>query len=147
MTQTTTRKIGIIAAVLTALALTVTMVAAGNAHFVGTPSLGTSGNTASASGKIAGLGNIDQVYVSVTGDAQCVNRGNKNPEAGNKQTVGAGAQVPVQNGKANFSIGLSASFQPNCSPPMRIVWSNLTVSVYLTDANGDPTGDPILTYP
>ena len=75
MTQPrSTRKIGIMAAVLTMLVLTVSMVAAGNAHFVGTPSISTSGNTATATGKIAGLGNIDDIFVVVTADAQCVNR-------------------------------------------------------------------------
>ena len=143
MTQTTTRKIGIIAAVLTVLALTVTMVAAGNAHFVGTPGITTSGGTATATGKIAGLGNIDQIYVEVTAEAQCVNRGHQDPSAGNKQTVSGSTTAPVQNGKANFSVTLSASFSPPCSPPMTISWSLISIVVH----EGDASGPVVLTYP
>ena len=141
MTQTTTRKIGIIAAVLTVLALTVTMVAAGNAHFVGTPSISISGSTATVSGRVAGLGNISDIHVVVTADAQCVNPGHQKPSAGNKQSVGGGGDFPVQNGKADFSVTLSASFTPECSPPMTIAWTNLQVSVY------DTGGNLLLTYP
>jgi hypothetical protein len=142
MTQAnTTRKIGIIAAVLMMLALTVTMVAAGNAHFVGTPSISISGNTATASGKIAGLGNISQINVVVTADAQCVNPGSKKPSADNKQSFSGNGQFPVQNGKANFSVTLTANLQPSCTGPMTIEWSNLQVWVY------DQQGNLLLTYP
>lgn len=141
MTQGTTRKVGIITAVLTALALTVTMVAAGNAHFVGTPSISSSGSTATASGKIAGLGNIDQINVVVTAEAQCVNRGHKEPSAANKQTVSGSSTEPVQNGKANFNVSLSATFSPPCSPPMTLSWSLIEINVY------DLDGNLLLTYP
>jgi hypothetical protein len=141
MTQTTTRKIGIIAAVLTALALTVTLAFAGNAHFVGTPTISISGSTGTVSGKIAGLGNISDIHVVVTADAQCVNPGHQKPSAGNKQSVGGGGDFPVQNGKANFSVTLSASFTPDCSPPMTVAWTNLQISVY------DFDGHLLLTYP
>jgi hypothetical protein len=142
MTQaSTTRKIGIAAAVLTMLVLTVTLTFAGNAHFVGTPSISTSGNTATASGKIAGLGNISQINVVVTADAQCVNPGHQKPAAGNKQSFSANGVVPVQNGKANFSLTLSATFTPDCTPPMTVAWTNLQVWVY------DLDGNLLLTYP
>jgi hypothetical protein len=131
----TIRKVGIVAAVLTALALTVSMVAAGSAHFVGTPTLTTSGNTVTVSGKIAGLGNIDQINVTFTADAQCVNPGSKKPSADNKQSVGGGGQSPVQNGKAEFSFSGTATFQPTCTGPMTIEWSNLHIWVY--DVNGN----------
>jgi hypothetical protein len=134
MTQTTTRKIGIIAAVLTMLALTMSMVAAGNAHFVGTPSVTTSGVV---SAKVAGLGNIDQIFIVVSADAQCVNPGHNKPAAGNKQSVSATGTAPVQNGKADIGpIQLTATFSPDCSPPMTVVWSNLTIKVYNAVWNG-----------
>lgn len=34
----------------------------------------------------------------------------------------------MQNGKAEFSLALVASFEPSCSPPMTVVGSNVTVS-------------------
>ncbi len=100
------RKVGILIAVFAALVVIVSTVAAGNAHFVGTPQLSASGNVATASGKVAGLGNIDQIQVTVSGDAACVNRGNKNPDADNKDTFSASGTFPVQNGKALFSLDL-----------------------------------------
>jgi hypothetical protein len=136
------RKIGISIAVLTAMALTVSIVAAGNAHFVGNPQISTSGGTLTVSGKVAGLGNIDQIQVDITADAECVNRGNKNPSASNKTSLAFGDQVPVQNGKANFSLSGTASFSPDCSPPMRIEFSN--VQIIVSDFE---TGEVLLTFP
>jgi hypothetical protein len=34
----------------------------------------------------------------------------------------------VQNGKAEFDLSLTAHFKPECSPPMTVVFSNVTVS-------------------
>ncbi len=45
------RKLSILAAVVAALALTVSVVTAGNAHFVGAPSLTVSGNTSACPGR------------------------------------------------------------------------------------------------
>jgi hypothetical protein len=135
------RKVGITTAVLTILALTVSMVAAtSNAHFVGTPQFSISGNTVTASGKVAGLGQVDVITVTVSGEAACINPGSKHPKAANKESFSAEADVPVQNGKANFSIPLTATFQPDCTPPMTVAWSNL--SIVVTAADGT-----YLTYP
>ena len=135
------RKIGVSIAVLTAMMLTISVVAAGNAHFIGAPKISTSGDTATVTGKIAGLGNISQIDVVVTAEAECINRGNKNPNASNKQSVQGSSQEPVQNGKANFSVELSASFQPDCSPPMTVAWTLISIAVF------DTSGNLLLTYP
>ena len=140
MTQTTTRKLGIIAAVLTALALTVTLAFAGNAHFVGTPTITTSGNTVTVSGKVAGLGNVAQINVTFTADASCINPGDHHPKAANKVSVGGGGTFPVQNGKADFSLSGTATFQPDRTPPMTLVWSNIQITVTADDGT-------FLTYP
>ena len=127
------RKTGILIAVLTALLITVGAALAGNAHYTGNPSRNptatVSGNTIVVSGKVAGLGNEAQIHVTVTGDAQCINPGNNAPQAANKQTFSSEGDFPIQNGKANFSLTLTATFQPDCTPPMSLVWSNVTVSV------------------
>jgi hypothetical protein len=115
---------------------------AGNAHFVGTPQITTSGNDVTVSGKIAGLGNISQISVEVTGEAECLTRGNrKNPPASNKDDIAAGDTFPVQNGKANFSLTATADFSPTCSPPMSLEFSNLTIVVK------DASGNVLLTFP
>jgi hypothetical protein len=85
------------------------------------------------SGKVAGLGNVPQIHVVLSGDAQCVNPGNQDPEAANKQTFTAEGDFPVQNGKSLFVLDITAVMQPSCTPPMRIVWSNLSVTVTAAD--------------
>jgi hypothetical protein len=128
-----TRKVGILAAVVTTLVLTASLVFAGNAHFVGTPTITTSGNTVTVSGKVAGLGNIPDIHVTFTADASCVNPGAHHPKAANKQSVGGGGDFPVQNGKADFSVSGTAVFSPDCTPPMTLVWSNIQITVTADD--------------
>jgi hypothetical protein len=106
---------------------------AGNAHFVGSPVFTFSGDVVTVSGKVAGLGNVPQIHVAVSGDAQCVNPGNQEPDADNKDTLSAEGDFPVQNGKALFVLELVATFAPPCSPPMHVAWSNLTVTVTADD--------------
>lgn len=100
---------------------------AGSAHFV-TVTAKASGDTLTVSGKEAGLGNLDQVHIVVTAEAQCVNKGGNEPSAENKQAFGNAADFPVQNGKANFSITVNADLQPDCTKSMKLVWSNVTVT-------------------
>ena len=58
------QKTGIGLTAMLAVVLTTALVAAVfNDHFVGTPTLTSSGNTATASGKVAGLGNVDLITV------------------------------------------------------------------------------------
>jgi hypothetical protein len=106
---------------------------AGKAHFVGTPVLQVSGDTVTASGKVAGLGNVPQIHVVLSGDAACINPGGNDPEAENKETFSAEGDFPVQNGRAHFSLDLEATFQPRCNPPMSVAWSNVEVVVTADD--------------
>jgi hypothetical protein len=64
----------------------------------------------------------------VSATAACINPGGNQPEAANKETFSAEGDFPVQNGKANFSLTLTATFQPSCSPPMSVVWTDVTVT-------------------
>lgn len=34
----------------------------------------------------------------------------------------------MQNGKADFSLTVTATFQPECSPPMTVVFTDITVT-------------------
>ena len=101
---------------------------AGSPHFVGTPVATISGDTLTVSGKEAGLGNELQIHVEVTADAACINPGGNPPQADNKESFGAAGVFPVQNGKADFSLTVVATFEPSCSPPMSVVWSNIVVT-------------------
>ena len=107
--------------------LAATTALAGSPHFV-TLSVTREGNSLIVSGKEAGLGNEDQVHIVVTATAECINPGSKHPKAANKESVSAEGDFPVQNGKADFSLTLTATFQPDCSPPMTVRFTNVTVT-------------------
>jgi hypothetical protein len=124
----------------TAVLVALFMVAASEVAFAGSPhfvevTATQSGNTLTVSGKEAGLGNESQVHIVVNATAECINGGGKHPKAVNKESVSAAGDFPVQNGKANFSLTLTATFQPNCSPPMTVAFTNVTV----TDAEHNVT--------
>jgi protein-disulfide isomerase len=121
------RLAAIVAAILT-LACFSTPALAGSPHFVGTPTATISGDTVTVSGKEAGLGNETQIHVVVTADAACVNPGDQHPQAANKESFSADGTFPVQSGKADFTVTVIATFQPSCSPPMTVQWSNIVVT-------------------
>lgn len=99
---------------------------AGNPHFISVTAI-RSGDSLTVSGKEAGLGNETQVHIEVTATAECINNGGKHPKAVNKESVSAEGDFPVQNGKALFELTLTADFQPDCSPPMTVRFSNVVV--------------------
>ncbi len=102
---------------------------AGSAHFVdGTVTAARTGDTLTVAGKEAGLGNLAQVHIVITATAACLNPGQQFPQAANKETVTAAGDFPVQNGHADFTLSLTAAFQPPCSPPMTVVYGDVTVS-------------------
>ena len=117
---------------LTGLALAIAAFAAPNAlagspHQVGTCTSTQSGNTLNIQCKEAGLGDETQVVTQTTATALCINNGGKHPRAVNKASVSAPTTTPVQNGKADISIDLTASFSPECSPPMTVTFTDVLV--------------------
>jgi hypothetical protein len=121
-----TRGIGVAAALLV-FAGTLGMSWAGSPHFVEV-TVSCSENTVTVSGKEAGLGNEPQVHIVVTAVAECVNPGNNKPKADNKDDVTAAGDFPVQNGKSIFMLEAVATFQPSCSPPMTVEFSEIVVT-------------------
>ena len=114
---------------LAALAIAVPVAWAGSPHFVdSTVAVTRSGDSLIVSGKEAGLGDEAQVHLVVTATALCINGGGNHPKAANKESVSAAGDFPVQNGKANFSLTLTATFQPPCSPPMTVEYTDVTVT-------------------
>ena len=101
---------------------------AGSPHFVHSPTISRSGNTLTVSGKEAGLGNEEQVHIVLSAVAQCINGGGRHPKAANKTSVSAAGDFPVQNGRANFTLSVTATFDPNCSPPMTVRFTNVTLT-------------------
>ena len=42
--------------------------------------------------------------------------------------MSAAGDFPVQNGKADFTLTATATFQPDCSPPMTVQFTDVTVT-------------------
>lgn len=115
-----------IAVLVAALALS-GVALAGNPHAVGSVTVTQSGNTLTASGREAGLGDEAQIHVVLSATALCINGGGNHPKAANKTSVSSEGIFPVQNGHADFSLSATATFQPNCSPPMTVVFQDVSV--------------------
>jgi hypothetical protein len=107
--------------------LAVSAAIAGSPHQVGTCIATQDGNTLNISCKEAGLGDEQQVVTETTATALCINNGGKHPRAVNKASVSASTTTPVQNGKANIEIELTATFSPECSPPMTVEFTDILV--------------------
>ncbi len=102
---------------------------AGSAHFVDDQlTVSRTGDSLTATGKVAGLGNEPQVHVVLSATAACVNPGDNKPQATNKESLTAEGDFPTQNGKAYFTLTVTAAFQPSCSPPMTVVFSDVTIT-------------------
>lgn len=129
-----------------ALGVVTATAVAGNAHFIRSDtSVFRSGDSLVATFKVAGLGDENQIRVVLSADAQCVNPGSNKPKAANKQSFEAGGNFPVQNGRAEGTLTLTATFQPSCSPPMTIEYSNVRLEAYDTnDTLNDFTDDVLV---
>ena len=140
MLKPISRSLFVVLTAFLSLALGAQVAFAGSAHFVGTPTISRSGDAITVSGKVAGLGDETQITVTVTADVACVNPGNNEPKAENKDDTIAEGRFPVQNGKANFRVTGTGTTSPDCSPPMTLQYSNVTVTV-----SGD-SFDPDLVF-
>jgi len=112
---------------------------AGSAHFVGTPIFTTSNGTITVSAKEAGLGDLPQIHVVLSGTAECINPGGNHPKAGIKTSFTQAADEPVQNGQSTYEISATPAFSPSCSPPMEVVFT----SVLLTDTSSGISAVPV----
>jgi hypothetical protein len=107
---------------------TATSAFAGSPHFVGTPTVSTSGNTITVTAKEAGLGDEAQIVATLDGTASCINGGGNHPKAVNKASFTTSSTVPVQNGQANYTITGTVTFSPSCSPPMTVQFTSATLT-------------------
>jgi hypothetical protein len=116
---------------LALLAVAVPTAWAGSPHFVGAPTTtisGDQGQTLTVHAKEAGLGDEQQIVAVLSATANCVNGGGNHPKAVNKTSVSASAVVPVQNGKAEYDLSVTAVFSPSCSPPMTVQFTSATLT-------------------
>jgi hypothetical protein len=123
------RTLVLLVSVLFASMFGVSAASAGAAHFINSAfSINQDGSTVTVSAKEAGLGDEPQIHVELTADAACINPGDHHPKAANKESFSSAADVPVQNGKADYTLTLTATFQPDCTPPMTLVFSNIVLT-------------------
>src|SRR6266568_233770 len=113
---------------LATAAFLVVKVWAGSPHLVVAATTSCSGDTLTVCGKEAGLGNETQIHVTISGTASCINGGGNHPKAVNKTSFTASGTFPVQNGHADYCLTVTAAFQPDCAPPMTVVFTDVTVS-------------------
>jgi len=114
---------------------------AGSPHFVDSTVTATrTGNSLTVKGKEAGLGNEERVFIEVKATAECINKGEKHPKAENKGSVSSKGEFPVQNGRASFSLTLTATFKPECTPPMTLAFTNVTVTDTTNNISVNLTG-------
>jgi hypothetical protein len=112
-----------------AAGLAVPIALAGSPHFINNEfSITRTDNTLTVTGKEAGLGDEAQINVVLSATALCINPGSHHPKAANKESVSAEGVFPVQNGKADFELSVTGTFQPDCSPPMTVVFTDVTVT-------------------
>jgi len=121
------RRIFVTGALTLAMVLIAQPAFAGSPHFVGSPTFSTSGNTATVSAKEAGLGG-ESIDVTLSGTAECINPGSHHPKAANKTGFSSTETVPVHNGQATYTITATATFSPDCSPPMEVVFTSLVLT-------------------
>jgi len=130
--EVTMRKARVATIILAAAALAVMALPvahAGSPHFVDDQTVATTdGATLTVVFKEAGLGDEAQVHLVLTADAACVNPGGNKPQAVNKTSVTAEGTFPVQNGRAEGELEATATFQPSCSPPMTVEFSNVVLT-------------------
>jgi hypothetical protein len=100
---------------------------AGNPHFVSC-TFSITPTSVSVMAKEAGLGDESQVEAVLTATSECINPGGNHPKAGNKEDVAAAGVFPVQNGRANIALTAGVSFQPECSPPMTVAFTDLVLT-------------------
>ena len=123
------RLLVVVIATLFASIIAVPAAIAGSPHFINSAfSVTRSDDTLTVQGKEAGLGDEEQIHVVLSATGLCINGGGNHPKAVNKEDLSSEGDFPVQNGKANFSLTLTATFQPSCSPPMTVEFTDVTVT-------------------
>ena len=119
----------VVLGVIAVAALAAPAALAGSPHFINNAfSISRDGDTLTVSGKEAGLGDEAQIHVELSATALCINGGGNHPKAVNKADVTAAGDFPVQNGKADWSLSVTATFQPPCSPPMTVAYTDVSVT-------------------
>jgi hypothetical protein len=131
--------VGLLATVLIATAALAT-----SPHFIGTPTLSTSGSTATVSFKAAGLGNVSSATFTLSGSAtvsaRCYTKSGNKPQAANKQETRAlstTSTLPVTTGQTTGSLTLTAPASTLvCPNGQKVVTESVTFSSLTLSGQG-----------
>ena len=99
------------------------LAAAANPHFIGEPNCRISGGDLVCSGKVAGLGNVEEVTASIEADVTCQNRGDNFPQG---QQGGEEQTFDVDNGQITFS---NLRLENPCPDRMRATFEDVALVV------------------
>jgi|SRR5947209_3542105 len=130
--------------VVAAAILTMAAVAfAGNPHFVGSPLITKSGGNIEASGKAAGIGKGDVVYVQLEAQVQyqCINPGGHEvePHSGTASGI-SDPDIADRNGQYHYDV--SASLAGGCPNPnwtINVTSASGTLSLFVNGQPADST--------
>ena len=127
-----------IAAALTITALAGSAVFADSVHTVGTPTASVSGNSATFTASVAGLGNASSATLSLEGtitvSSRCYTKSGNKPQAANKQeTIGVNdtENFPVRNGRTNATFTVSPVSTLTCPGGQHVVIESFTYDLDL----------------
>jgi len=110
-----------------ALMLMVPMLAsAASPHFIGTPSCEVVGGDLECSGKVAGLGNVEEVNARIVADVTCTNRGNNEPQG---QQGGEVQTFDVENGQITFTGSNSLTLENPCPDRMTATFEEVALEI------------------
>jgi hypothetical protein len=115
-----------------------TLILAAQPHFVVGPTITTGASTVTACGKIAGLGNNQQIKIvlAVTATTTCTNRGGQVPPGLTETLVGSIDATSDKNGTVTFCVTTESATNP-CPNPMRPTTSFSDFSIRVFDAAGN----------
>ena len=117
--------------------MTATSLAA-SPHFVRGPAVSVSGNTLTVTASIAGLGNADSAFFTLTGTvdvfSRCYTKSGNAPRAENKRelvTVNQDGSFPVRNGRTNVLFTVTPLSTLRCPGGQRAVIESLSYDLLL----------------
>jgi hypothetical protein len=132
------RGIIVVATVFATFALGATAAWADSPHIVGTPSVSVSGNSATFSASVAGLGNASSATFTLQGpvtvSSRCYTKSGNKPQAANKQetiNVSDTETFAVRNGRTNATFSVTPLSTLQCPGGQHVVIESATYNLDL----------------
>jgi hypothetical protein len=132
------RSFVVVSVVFATLLMGATAAWAASPHIVGNPSVTVSGNSATFSASVAGLGNVPSATFSLEGtvtvSSRCYTKSGNKPQAANKQEtidVDQTETFPVRNGRTNATFTVTPLSTLDCPPGQIVVIESFTYDLDL----------------